>query len=112
MKDLIRTKQTYKLVKLPEIVTNSFVWGKFKGHTGSIFRRRLSGLKGKIYWHYAFFYGFTAKNELILIENNQNGPEGIFWDDFMYGFDYWEPVHFEETPDRFQEIMNRANERA
>lgn len=112
MKDLIRTKQTYKLYKLPEIIISSFTWGRFTGHTGSIFRRRLSGLKGKIFWHYAFFYGFSEKNELILIENNQNGVEGITWDDFIIGFDDWEPVHFEETPDRFQEIMDRAKERA
>ncbi|HWY36684.1 MAG TPA: hypothetical protein VNX68_18715 [Nitrosopumilaceae archaeon] len=108
MKDLKRLSQTYKLDKLPIITSYFFRYGKFELCTGSIFRRRLTGFKGKIYWHYAFFYGISQANEFLLIENNLHGPEGITETDFRNGFDHWELVHFEKTLDRFQEIMFRA----
>ncbi|MDP1746046.1 MAG: hypothetical protein Q8L90_10740 [Bacteroidota bacterium] len=113
MKNLKRRNSTYKLNELPELTSYSFVYGKLIGYTGSIFRRRLDGpIKGKIYWHYAFFYGFGKDDTLYLIENNQDGVEVITWTDFILALNYWEPRHIEENLDRYSEIMGRAKEKA
>jgi len=109
MKALKREHNTFKLNDLPEISWNAFEYNGIKGHTGSIFRRKLKGAAGLLYWHYAFFYGFTERNEMLLIENNEDGVECVTWEDFALNRD-WEIFHIEKNLNRKSEIMKRAHQ--
>lgn len=110
MENFKRHYTTYKMDMLPEIINYSFEFLGNIGNTGSIVRRRIKG-PIKFYWHYAFIYGFDKENRLLLIENNKNGVECIFWNDFILDFKNFEIFHYETTTNNVVEIMKRAKER-
>ena len=110
MKALNRKHKTYRLNDLPELSSFSFKYNENHGYTGSIVRRRLNG-KGPL-WHYAFIYGFARHNdELLLVENNEDGVEAVSWPDFMAGASEFEIVYYEKDPGKYKQIMLRAYER-
>ena len=111
MKALQRHNPTYSLSRLPKLESNCIQDGNILGYTGTIVRRKIKG-PIKIYWHYAFIYGFDKDNRLLLIENNEDGVECITWNDFILNHIHWEFVHFETDQDNFKSIMSRAKERA
>jgi hypothetical protein len=111
MKSLIRKDPTFKLNRLPKLTSHKFLHGKLTGFTGSIVRRKVVG-NPKIYWHYAFIYGFDNNKTLWVIENNDNGVECVTWRDFLSTRKYWELVHIETNLDNFADIMKRARERS
>lgn len=112
MKSLQRFDTTYKLNKLPELTSKSFKYNNLKGFTGSIVRRKIKG-PIKIYWHYAFIYGFDTEKNLLLIENNDDGVECVTWRDFIINSkDHWEFFHIELNSENFDKIIKRAKERA
>lgn len=112
MNSLKRCDVTYKLNKLPVLTNRHFKYNNLKGFTGSIVRRKVKG-PIKIYWHYAFIYGFDKYKNLLLIENNDDGVECITWRDFLINpKDHWEFFHIEVNPNNFDKILKRAKERA
>ena len=110
MKNLIRKHSTFPLSQLPELKSFSFEYNGLKGYSGSIFNRPLKG--GGPFSHYAFFLGFDNNNTLWMVENNEDGVECVSWSDFMSESSQFEFVHLEPDRSRFNEIMNRANERS
>ncbi len=111
MKVFKRINATYKLNRLPKLKAVSFDHPNGIGYSGSIVRRRIKG-PVKIYWHYAFIYGFDERGRILLIENNEDGVECISWADFNPEGVAWEFYHIETNSDNFKSIMSRARARA
>lgn len=111
MSPLLRKNITFRLDKLPKLISRSVTIDGHKAYTGTIVRRRIRG-PVKLYWHYAFIYGVDENNNLLLLENNENGVECITWIDFLSDVKGWEAFYVESTPDNYEEIMNRAKKRA
>ncbi len=111
MKVLSRINPTYKLSKLPKLKSNRFKHQGTIGYSGSIVRRRIKG-PVKLYWHYAFIYGYDRKGRLLMIENNKDGVECVTLEDFNPEKGKVEVFHFAPNSDNLEAIIARAKKRS
>jgi len=103
-------QRIYPVTELPEVVIDSFIYDTKIGYCGSKFRRRVQGIGGLVYYHYAFFYGFDNKGILWLIERNEDSVVCISFEDFILEFASCDIEYIENDPNKKEEILKRARE--
>lgn len=109
-KDHTYKNPTHRLSKLPLIETNCFEYGAQMGYCGSIFTRRVMGVLGAVYTHYAFFYGIDSQNVIWLIERSNSGIRCISLDDFKLSENASYNIQYlEKDSSKKEEILKRAN---